>query len=93
MAIRQAIGAKQAQVIRSIAFDGVKLSVVGAVVGLAITVPLVRVGESASFGVSPLDPLAFGAGVLVLLGCAFAASIMPARRITRSTPMAVLREE
>jgi hypothetical protein len=93
MAIRQAIGAKRGQVIRSIALDGVKLSVVGAGVGLAIAVPLVRVGESSTFGVSPLDPLAFGTGVLVLLGVALAASLVPARRIMKFTPMAVLRQE
>jgi len=93
MAIRQAIGARQREVIKSIALDGVRLSVVGTIVGLAIAAPLVRIGESTTFGVSPLDPLAFGASVLVLLGVALAASLIPARRITRSTPMVVLRQE
>jgi predicted permease len=93
MAIRQAIGAQRAHVVRSVARDGIKLSVVGSLVGLAIAVPLVRVGESTTFGVSPLDPVAFTFGVCLLLAAAVAASLVPARRITKLDPMKLLRED
>ena len=79
--------------VRSIARDGVQLGVVGSLVGLAIVVPLVRVGESITFCVSPLDPIAFSFGVGVLLAAAVTASVVPARRITKLDPMKLLRED
>jgi len=93
MAIRQAIGARPGDVVRFVALDGVKLSVVGSAVGLAIAAPLVRVGESATFGVSPLDPVAFTVSSLVLLAAAITASLVPARRITKLDPMRLLRQD
>jgi predicted permease len=93
MAIRQAIGAQRSIVIRSLAREGILLSVTGAVLGIAIVTPLANLGESTAYGVSPLDPLAFVIPVAVLLVAALAASLIPARRITRVAPMKLLREE
>ena len=44
-------------------------------------------------GVSPSDPLAFSAAVVVLLGTALGASALPARRISAAVPMKALRED
>jgi predicted permease len=93
MAIRQAIGARRSIVISSVAREGILLSVIGAVLGIAIVTPLTSLSESAAYGVNPLDPLAFAIPVAVLLLAAFAASLIPARRITRVAPMKLLREE
>ena len=43
-------------------------------------------------GVSPLDPLAFAGGALMLLIVGLVATYVPARRATRVEPMTMLRE-
>jgi ABC-type lipoprotein release transport system permease subunit len=45
------------------------------------------------YGVSPTDPVTFGAVVLVFLGVAAAASWLPARRATRIDPAGALRSD
>jgi predicted permease len=93
VAIRQAVGAKRNQVVRTVAREGIGLSLVGAVIGIAIAAMVSGIGESAVYGVSPLDPIAFAVPVSVLLAAAVAASVIPARRITKLDLMQVLREE
>jgi predicted permease len=93
VAIRQAVGARQTQVIGTVAREGITLSVVGAAVGTLIAAALSRVGDSAVFGVSPLDPVAFAVPLVVLLSAAIAASLIPARRLTKLDLMQTLREE
>ncbi len=93
VAIRQAVGAKRTQVVQTVARDGIGLSLVGVAVGVGIAALLSGLGESAVYGVSPLDPIAFAVPVGVLLAAAVAASLIPARRITRLDLMQVLREE
>jgi ABC-type lipoprotein release transport system permease subunit len=45
------------------------------------------------YGVEPWDPLALGAGVVLLLAVAMASSWIPARRAARLQPMEALRHE
>jgi ABC-type antimicrobial peptide transport system permease subunit len=59
-------------------------------VGAVIVGMLLR---SRLYGVSPMDPLAFGGAALVLLITMVAASLAPARRASRVDPIQVLRTE
>jgi hypothetical protein len=93
MAVRMAIGADRTQVVRAVVWDGLRLAIVGLGVGVLIAIPVMRIVRSVLAGVSPLDPLAFGGGLVVLGGAAFLASIIPARRATRIDPMRTLRQE
>lgn len=93
MAIRQAVGAKRAQVVRSVLWDGLRPTVAGVVLGLLVAVPLAFLVRSALLGVPPLDPISVGGGSLVLTLAALVAALLPARRLLRSRPMDVLREE
>ena len=93
MAIRQAIGARRKEVITSLVWDGMFLTVLGVVVGLALVVPLALVMRSVLYGVEPLDPIAVGGGTGLLIGAAFLASLIPAVRVLSIDPMEVLREE
>ena len=66
---------------------------IGVIVGIVGALALTRVMASLLFGVTPSDPLSFGAAVAVLATVAFSATLVPAWRATRVDPMAVLRQE
>ena len=93
MAIRIALGAERAHVVRSVAFDGLRLAALGLAVGIAIVLPLASLARGVLYGVSPSDPLAVGVGVGVLALVAVSASLIPACRVTRLDPMGTLRTE
>ncbi len=93
MAIRIALGADRAQVVRSVAFDGLRLAGLGLALGIVIVLPLARLAQGVFYGVSPADPMAVGGGLGVLILVAAVASLVPARRLTRIDPMGRLRTE
>ena len=93
MAVRLAMGAEQRQVVRTIVTDGMRLAAMGLALGLLIVVPTARLLSGVLVNVSPVDPLAYGMGLALLMGSAFVASLIPARRATRIDPMKILREE
>jgi ABC-type antimicrobial peptide transport system permease subunit len=68
-----------------------------AVVGLAISVPIVlgtsRFVASFLFGMKPNDPLALSLAVTILLVAALVAGGIPARRASQIDPMTALRHE
>ena len=66
---------------------------VGLGIGLLAAAGLTRFLQSFIFGVSALDPIAFGGTALLLGAVALLASYIPARRATRVDPMQVLRVE
>jgi ABC-type antimicrobial peptide transport system permease subunit len=49
--------------------------------------------ESFLFGIRPGDPGALAAALAILLSAAFAAAYVPARKASRTDPMAALRQE
>jgi hypothetical protein len=93
MAIRLAIGAERSEVLRGVTRDGMRPALIGLGVGLVITLIGARVISSVLVGVSPMDPIAFGAGGSVLAVTALAASLIPALRTLGIQPMKTLREE
>ncbi len=66
---------------------------VGAVVGLLLGIGFSRVLSSVLFGVSPVDPAALLFALLMVVGCAVAAGVVPARRASRADPNVVLHYE
>jgi putative ABC transport system permease protein len=91
--IRMAVGAKEQDVLRLMMRQGIKPAVIGLAVGLAAAIGLTRLMKSLLFGVSPTDPLTFGALALVLLIVSLLACYVPARRATKVDPMIALRYE
>jgi predicted permease len=91
--LRIALGAQTRDVIRLVLGQGLKLAVLGTVLGLASAYGLMRLMKSLLFGVSATDPLTY-AGVAVLLALvALAACYVPAHRATKVDPMVALRYE
>ena len=93
LGIRLALGARAREVVSLIVRQGIALVVGGLVLGLIGGLLATRVLRSLLFEVGPHDPLAFGAGALVLLAVSAAACYLPARRATRVDPVEVLKEE
>jgi predicted permease len=91
--IRLAVGATRADVFKLIAGSGARLTTVGLVIGLLLSVG-VGVGlKSLLIGISPGDPITY-AGVIGVLGIVTAAAcLLPARRAAAVDPALTLREE
>ena len=93
LAIRMALGAREASVRRMVLAEGLRLVVAGVLVGLAAAVPLTRLLESQLYGVAPHDAATLAAGLVGLLVAGALASDLPARRAARLDPAAALRSE
>jgi len=63
------------------------------VIGLGLGAAAAQLLRSLLFGVSPLDPVAFGGAAILFGVVSLAASYLPARRATRVDPMRALRAE
>jgi len=70
---------------------GMRLAIVGVVIGIVGAYGLTRFIASFLFGVKPLDPVAFAVIPLLLGGVAFLAVWVPAQRASRVDPVIALR--
>jgi putative ABC transport system permease protein len=91
--IRMALGAAGASVLRLIARQAIVPVLAGCVLGGAGAVTVGSVVRSHLYGVSPMDPMAFGGAALLLLATMLVASLGPAHRASRVDPITVLRRE
>jgi putative ABC transport system permease protein len=90
--IRMALGADRGSVLRMVMGQGLGLTAVGIVAGLAVAFGMNRVLTSLLFGVRPTDPLTISAVVGLMIVVALVACLLPAHAATRVDPMIVLRE-
>jgi predicted permease len=91
--IRLALGAQGEQVKNMMVMQGMRLALVGVVIGVAAALGLVRFIASLLFGVGTWDPLAFLAMPALLIAVAFLAVWLPARHASRVDPVIALRAE
>ena len=92
ISIRMALGARAADVLRTVVGRAMTLAGIGAIVGLGAALGLGRVLQSQLFGVSVFDPLTLTVVILVLLASAAMASLLPARRAAGLDPATAFRQ-
>jgi predicted permease len=91
--IRMALGARGPEVVQLVLGSSARAIAIGLVIGLAVSVVASNMLRSSLYGLSTVDPIAYGA-VATLLACAsLAATYVPARRATRVDPLVALRCE
>ena len=91
--IRVALGARRLNVVCLFIGQGLKLAVIGSVIGLIVAFAVTRVLARLLYGISPTDPVTFGAVALLLLIVATLASWLPARRAAKVDPVEAIRTE
>ena len=91
--MRMALGASGVDVQRMILWQGMKMTAVGAAIGLAMAVPLPKVFDAIFYGLHVREPLLYCIVPAVILAVATLAAYVPARRATRVDPMSALRME
>jgi hypothetical protein len=93
MAIRMAMGAQRASVIRLVLTTGAKLAVAGSLIGFVMALAASRLIRSLLFGVSPFDPLAIAAAIGSVMLLALSVSFLPAYRAASIDPIQALRAQ
>jgi predicted permease len=91
--IRMALGAQQHALTGMFVRHGLLLAGVGVACGLLTAVLVMRLMASLLFGVSPMDPVTYGAASLSVVGVAWLASYVPSRRAATVDPVDALRAE
>jgi macrolide transport system ATP-binding/permease protein len=91
--IRVALGAPRGRVIWMVLREVCVLAAVGLAIGLPLARSASRLIESFLFEMTPNDPRAVAAAVVILLGAALVAGYGPARRASRVDPMIALRQD
>jgi ABC-type antimicrobial peptide transport system permease subunit len=91
--IRMALGAQRALVLPSVLGQGLQLTCVGLVAGLAGALALARLMDALLFGVRPIDPATLVGVAALITAVSAAASLVPALRATRVDPTVALRDE
>ncbi|MBZ5504661.1 MAG: ABC transporter permease [Acidobacteriia bacterium] len=91
--IRMALGAQSGEVMRMVLMQGMRVICVGLVAGIAAALVFSRVMRALLFETTVNDPVTFAGVALMFLAVGFAASYVPARRVTKVDPLIALRSE
>ena len=91
--VRMALGAGRGDVVGLFVRQSAKPVLVGVFVGIVGSIAVSHFLSALLFGISSLDPVAFGGVSLFLMTVALTAAYLPARRATSVDPMVALRYE
>jgi putative ABC transport system permease protein len=91
--IRMALGAQTNEVMRMVLVQGMRVIAIGLAVGIVAALGFSRLLRALLFETPVNDPLTFAGVAMVFLAVGFAASYVPARRVTKVDPLIALRSE
>lgn len=91
--IRLALGAEPQAIVRLVVLEGLRLALIGVIVGGLSAGLILRGLTGLLYETSTVDPVSFVGGSLVLLGVALVACYLPARRVLSLNPLMVLQAE
>jgi len=91
LGLRLALGASPSQLLTFVAAWGLRLTTVGLVLGVALAVGTTRLLGDLLYKVSPRDPLAFAAALVLMIAATLIACLVPAYRAARIDAMRALR--
>lgn len=93
LGIRMALGAHASDLWTMVIRQGMRPVIVGLALGVVAALSLARLANGFLFGITPRDPLTFGAVILVVFAAGVLACIVPAIRATKLDPIHALRYE
>jgi putative ABC transport system permease protein len=91
--IRSALGSSRSALVRLFAMEGLRLVLTGIALGLVAGTALTRLMTFMLYGVSPLDVATWAAAAGLLLLAAMAASVIPARRAAKVSPIVAIQND
>ncbi|MGI8745256.1 MAG: ABC transporter permease [Bryobacteraceae bacterium] len=91
--LRMALGAARGDVLRLVMRQGLILTGIGLVLGMAGSLAATKLLANLLYGVTTTDPLAYAGGATLLALVAMVAVFIPAHRATRVDPLTALRQE
>jgi len=93
LAIRLALGADPAGLVRRVLAEGLRVAIVGGVIGVLVARAGGRLLQSLVYGVGTTDPASFASAVLVLMIVVIAGTWAPARRASLTDPAIALKAD
>ena len=91
--LRMALGARRGDVLRLVVMRGLKLALMGAVIGIIASLVLLRFMSGLLVGVTATDPITLVLVSMLLLFVAAIACLVPAKRATKVDPLVALKYE
>lgn len=91
--VRLALGAERRRILSLVVSSGMRLALIGLLLGVAGSFAAARLLAGMLYGVKPSDPATYAVVVAVLASVAFLGCYLPARRATRVDPIVALRQE
>jgi len=89
--VRLALGARRHDIVKLVLGEGLKLAVVGVIVGVIVALPSMRLLGALLFGVTATDPTTFLFVSAALIVVAALACYLPASRAIKLDPIKALR--
>jgi ABC-type antimicrobial peptide transport system permease subunit len=93
LGVRMALGAQRQDVLRLVLVQGMRLAILGVVLGVLATFACGRILSTFLFQVRPWNPATLLIAAVLLAGTVLLASYFPARRASLLDPMATIRDE
>jgi putative ABC transport system permease protein len=93
LGVRMALGSSQGRILGLVLRQGAAMALIGAGLGVVVTLGSTRGLASLLFEIDPLDPLTLGGSVVLVVAVALLAAFVPARRACTLSPMTALRHD